>query len=139
MKKLISLLLALTLCCMPLFCAQAEGEDAAQEPIQATIFMEDGGEMPGDEKLETYLELAAMEMLSWKYHLIGGVPEDVTAVPARDEPTQIYAVVAGYTHAGSEGQSDHVEGGITRRFMYEDMLGYIRNHVLPYVRVGDVK
>lgn len=100
--------------------------------------LSDGGEMPSDEKLNTYIALSKAEILAWKYHLIGGVPDDVTDVPALDETSQIYAVVAGYTHAGAEGEQTHIENGVHRHFIYEDMVGYIRNHVLPYVRVGAV-
>ena len=100
--------------------------------------LSDGGEVPEDEKLEKYLTLAGLEILAWKYHLIGGVPDDVTEVPASDEGTQIYAVIVGYTQAGAEGQTLHIESGTHRSFRYEDMTGYIRNHVLPYVRVGAV-
>ena len=110
----------------------------AQKLLTLQTLLEDGGPVPSDEKINVYLQLAGNEILAWKYHLIGGVPEDVTEVPAVDEGAQIYAVLAGYTHAGSEGQSDHVEGSTHRTFMYEDMIGYIRNHVLPYVRVGAV-
>ena len=110
----------------------------AQKLLTIKTLLEDGGEVPTDDKINTYLVLAANEILAWKYHLIGGVPEEVVAVPPVDEGAQIYAVIAGYTHAGSEGQSAHIEGGVHRNFMYEDMIGYIRNHVLPYVRVGAV-
>lgn len=110
----------------------------AQKLITVKTLLDDGGEMPSDEKLETYIMLAGNEILAWKYHLIGGVPVHVTSVPEKDEGAQIYAVVAGYTHAGSEGQSQHIENGVHRTFLYEDMIGYIRNHVLPYVRVGAV-
>ena len=107
----------------------------------ATIktLLSDGGEMPSDEKLNTYIELSKAEILAWKYHLVGGVPETITDVTPTDEVAQIYAVVAGYTHAGAEGEKQHNENSVTRVFLYEDMIGYIRNHVLPYVRVGAVK
>ena len=98
--------------------------------------LDDGGEIPSDAKLNTYLALSQQEILQWKYHLVGGKPASVTAVSPIDEGAQIYAVVAGYTHAGSEGQSTHIENGVHRVFIYEDMIGYIRNHVLPLVRVG---
>ena len=106
----------------------------------ATIktLLSDGGDMPSDEKLNTYIALSKAEILAWKYHLVGGVPEGVTDVPATDEVAQIYAVVAGYTHAGAEGEKQHNENSVTRVFMYSDMVDYIRNHVLPYVRVGAV-
>ena len=110
----------------------------AQKLATVKILLDDGGEVPSDEKLNTYIMLAGNEILAWKYHLVGGVPSDVVEVPSLDEGAQIYAVVAGYTHAGSEGQSQHIENGVHRNFMYEDMIGYIRNHVLPYARVGAV-
>ena len=110
----------------------------AQKLATIKTLLEDGGEMPSDEKLNTYITLSGNEILAWKYHLVGGVPDDVTEVPSLDEGAQIYAVVAGYTHAGSEGESVHVENSVQRHFMYEDMIGYIRNHVLPYVRVGAI-
>ena len=103
------------------------------------VLLDDGtGYLPSDATLLTYLTLSEKEILAWKYHLVGGVPGDVTSVPSADEVCQIYAVVAGYTHAGSEGEELHIENGVHRHFMYEDMTGYIRNHVLPYVRVGAV-
>lgn len=109
-----------------------------QKLVILQTLMSDGGEVPSEEKLTTYLTLSANEILAWKYHLVGGVPEDVTEVPATDEGAQIYAVIAGYTQAGAEGESLHIEGSTHRSFRYEDMIGYIRNHVLPYVRVGAV-
>lgn len=111
--------------------------DAQKLTVLQTL-LSDGGEVPDDEKLNTYLALSGNEILSWKYHLIGGIPANVTDVPSADEGAQIYAVIAGYTHAGAEGEQTHIENGVHRRFMYEDMVGYIRNHVLPYVRVGAV-
>ena len=111
----------------------------AQKLLTIKTLLDDGtGYLPSDATLNTYITLAANEILSWKYHLVGGIPEDVTEVPSLDEGAQIYAVVAGYTHAGSEGEASHIENGVHRVFMYEDMIGYIRNHVLPYVRVGAI-
>lgn len=111
----------------------------AQKLITVKTLLDDGtGYMPDDETLNTYIALAANEILAWKYHLIGGVPASVTDVSILDEGAQIYAVVAGYTHAGAEGEETHIENGVHRHFVYEDMIGYIRNHVLPYVRVGAI-
>jgi len=111
----------------------------AEKLATLKVLLDDGtGYLPSDSKLNTYLDLSKLEILSWKYHLVGGVPSDVTAVPSLDEPAQIYAVVAGYTHAGAEGEQTHIENGVHRHFIYEDMIGYIRNHVLPYARVGAV-
>lgn len=100
--------------------------------------MDDGGALPTDEKLEAYLTLAGTEILQWMYSLIGGVPEGVDAVPTRYEVTQVYAVVAGYTHAGAEGQTTHSENGIARTFAYTDMVDYIHQNVLAIARVGAV-
>ena len=109
----------------------------AQKLETVKTLLDDGtGNMPTDEKLNTYITVAGNEILAWKYHLVGGVPADVLTVPTLDEGAQIYAVVAGYTHAGAEGEQTHIENGVHRHFIYEDMIGYIRNHVLPYVRVG---
>lgn len=110
----------------------------AEKLATVKVLLEDGGDMPSDEKLNTYLSIAKSEILAWQYHLVGGVPDDVTDIPAKYENTQIYAVVAGYTHAGSEGESRHVENSVTRDFKYSDMLDYIHNNVLPFVRVGAV-
>lgn len=102
------------------------------------VLLEDGGALPSDAKIETYLALAKQEILEWIYHLVGGIPEDATDVPTRYEPTQVYAVVAGFTQAGAEGTRDHSENGIKSAFVYSDMLDYIHNNVLPIVRVGAV-
>ena len=98
--------------------------------------LSDGGALPSDAKIQTYLDLSKAEILNWIYHLVGGVPEAVTAVPTRYETTQIYAVVAGFTQAGAEGSKHHVENGITSDFVYADMLDYIHNNVLALVRVA---
>lgn len=111
--------------------------DAEKLTVIKTL-LSDGGEMPSDEKLNTYIQIAGQEILAWKYHLIGGVPDDMTDVPAAEDVTHIYAVVAGYTHAGSEGEKQHNENSVNRVFIYADMVSYIRNNVLPYVRVGAV-
>ena len=112
--------------------------DAQKLEIIKTLLDDGTGNMPSDNTLNTYIALAANEILAWKYHLVNGVPDSVTDVPSADEGAQIYAVVAGFTHAGSEGEQTHTENGVHRHFIYEDMIGYIRNHVLPYVRVGAV-
>lgn len=98
----------------------------------------EGGEVPPEATLQAYLNISEMEILNWKYHLVGGVPDGVTSVSPADEGAQIYAVIAGYTHAGAEGEKQHNENGINRVFIYSDMIDYIRNHVLPLVRVGAV-
>jgi hypothetical protein len=111
----------------------------AQKLITVKTLLEDGsGYMPSDETLNTYIAIAQDEILSWMYHLVGGVPTDVTAVPSKYEGIQIYAVVVGWTHAGAEGQIVSIENGVHRHFSYTDMLDYIHNNVLPFVRVGAI-
>ena len=111
-----------------------------QEKItQIKALLSDGGSLPSDDKLTAYLGLAKQEILNWMYSQTGGVPSDVTAVPTKYEVTQIYAVVAGYTHAGAEGETQHNENGINRVFNNADMLDYIRRNVLPIVRIGAVR
>jgi hypothetical protein len=100
--------------------------------------LSDGGSLPSDEKLGVYLNAAKAEILNWMYSQIGGVPDDVTDVPAKYEITQVYAVVAGYTHAGAEGETVHNENGINRSFTSADMLDYIHKNVYAIVRVGAV-
>lgn len=110
----------------------------AEKLTMLKTLLDDGGALPSDEKLNAYLSLSGKEIVSWMYHLIGGVPEDVVDVPTRYEVTQIYSVVAGYTHAGSEGQSAHNENGIQRTFKYSDMLDYIHQNVIAFARVGAI-
>lgn len=110
-----------------------------QKLISLQTILEDGsGYMPSDETLNAYLSIAESEILAWMYHLVGGVPENVTSVPSKYESIQIYAVIAGWTHAGAEGQSVSIENGVHRHFDYSDMLDYIHNNVLPIVRVGAI-
>ena len=111
----------------------------AQKLITVQTLIEDGsGYMPSDETLNTYIQVAGNEILAWMYHLVGGVPDSVTEVPSKYEGIQIYAVVVGWTHAGAEGQGLSIENGVHRDFKYSDMLDYIHNNVLAYVRVGAV-
>ena len=107
----------------------------AEKLATVKTLLGDSGEVPPDATLTTYLNIAEREILIWRYHLVGGPPTAMTTIPAEFEPVQIYAVVAGYTHAGAEGQNSHDENGVHRRFLYSDMLDYIHNKVLPYARV----
>ena len=112
----------------------------AQKLLAVKTILQSGSdeELPSDDVLNTYLTMAGSEILSWMYHLVGGVPSGVTAVPAKYEQRQIYAVVAGYTHAGAEGESSHHENGVVRHFRYSDMIDYIQNYVLAISRVGAI-
>ena len=110
----------------------------AEKLTKIKVILSDGGILPSDEKLSVYLELAKQVILNQMYDQIGGIPAEVTDVPARYEVTQIYAVIAGFTHAGSEGETQHNENGINRVFTQTDMESYIRDRVFPIARVGAV-
>ena len=110
----------------------------AEKLANVKTILSDGGALPPDETITTYLGMAQSEILQWLYHLVGGVPGDVTDVPVRYENTQIYAVVVGFTQSGAEGTKDHSENGIKSAFRYSDMLDYVHNNVFPIVRVGAV-
>ena len=112
--------------------------DAQKLDIIKTLIDDGTGYMPSDNTLNNYIAVAGNEILAWMYHLVGGVPSNVTVVPAKYESVQIYAVVNGWTHAGTEGQGLSIENGVHRDFKYTDMLDYIHNNVLPIVRVGAV-
>ena len=87
-----------------------------------------------DTLLTTYLDMAAHEILQYKYSYIG-IPEGQTDVDAEDETTQIFAVVAGFNRRGAEDQTSHNENQIYRTFRHEDMVAYIRARVIPYARI----
>ena len=70
----------------------------AQKLSTLKVLLEDGsGYMPSDQTLTTYIKLSESEILSWMYHLVGGVPDSVDGVPDKYETIQIYAVLAGLT------------------------------------------
>ena len=95
-----------------------------------------GPEAENEALLSEYLDIAKEEILNWLYFRLGEVPEKVTSVPVRSEQTQIFAVIAGFNIRGAEGQTLHIENGMHRQFVYDDMLKYIHAHVDPYVRLG---
>lgn len=84
-------------------------------------------------QLSAYLSLAKAEILAWLYS--GKTPEGVTDVPARYEPTQVMACVAGFGLQGLENQTASTENAITRQFKYSNMLEFIRANVIPYAQV----
>jgi len=88
-----------------------------------------------DTQLGVYLDFAKREILNYLYILVPQ-PEDVTDVPTKYEMVQVQAVVAGFNLRGAENQSSHTENGISRTFVYSDMVEYIKNNVLPYAKVG---
>ena len=87
-----------------------------------------------DALINTYLAMAAQEIINWKYSLVG-IPEGQTDVDAEDEIAEIHAVIAGYNIRGAENQTSHNENQIYRTFDANDMVDYIRNKVIPYARV----
>ena len=86
-----------------------------------------------DAMIETYLAMAAQEIIQFKYSLVGA--DGHTEVDSEDEVTQIHAVLAGYNIRGAENQTSHNENQIYRTFHFTDMVEYVRNHVIPYARV----
>lgn len=85
-----------------------------------------------DALIDTYLDMAGRELLSWRYSHTSSTPD---VVPEEYEMTQVQAVINGYTQSGIEGQVLSVENGVHRHFKHSDMVDYIRNNVIPYVRV----
>ena len=87
-----------------------------------------------DALINTYLDMAGHEILSWRYSHAN--PDSIPdAVPSEYEMTQVQAVINGYTQAGVEGQVLSIENGIHRHFQYADMVEYARAHVIPIAGV----
>lgn len=87
-----------------------------------------------DSRIAVYLTASMKEILAWRYSY-SEAETPVTAVPTEYEMTQVFSVVAGYSQGGAENQTSHSENGISRAFKYEDMIAYIRCHVIPIVKV----
>lgn len=105
--------------------------------IKAQLGIGDNSE---DDNLMAYLEAAAAEIIAWRYSYVKGWdditdPHYVSEVPHEYSMTQVSAVVAGFSIRGAENQTAHTENGISRTFKYEDMIGYIRSHVIPIAGV----
>ena len=94
----------------------------------------DSSDTSEDALITTYLDMAAQEILGWRYS--NANPENVPeTVPTEYEMTQVQAVINGYTQSGVEGQVLSIENGIHRHFNYSDMVEYIRSHVIPVAGV----
>ena len=87
-----------------------------------------------DALINVYLTLAAQEIINWKYSLIG-IPEGLTDVDTEDEVVQIHAVIAGYNIRGAENQTSHNENQIYRTFDANDMVDYVRTHIIAYAKL----
>ena len=87
-----------------------------------------------DATINTYIDMAGSEIIGWRYSYSPNF-SDVVDVPTEYEMTQVHAVVAGFSIRGAEGQSLHEENSIRRTFKYEDMVAYIRAHVIPIAGV----
>ena len=98
--------------------------------VKQILGIEDKSE---DELLKTYLSVAEREIITWRYSSMENLPID--GVSSEYEMTQVFAVIAGYSVSGAENQTSHNENGISRTFKYEDMIAYIRSHVIPYVKI----
>ena len=91
------------------------------------------GDTAQDTMLNSFLDMAAFEILQYKYSLVG-VPDGQTIPDDEDGMTWVFSVVAGYNRRGAEDQTSHNENQIYRTFKHEDMLAYIRARVIPYAR-----
>ena len=87
-----------------------------------------------DTTIESYIDMAGNEIIGWRFSYANGF-DAIMDVPREYEMTQVNAVVAGFSIRGAEGQSLHEENSIRRTFKYEDMLAYIRAHVIPIAGV----
>lgn len=96
--------------------------------LKSILAMDDSEE----ERLTVYLSASEKEILTWRYSYSENAPE---VIPAEYEMTQIFAVISGYSQSGAENQLSHSENGVSRSFKYEDMIAYIRSHVVPIVKV----
>lgn len=103
---------------------------AAKLAMVKTLLRIDSADTSEDALITSYLDMAAQEILSWRYSNAHSVPKDV---PAAYEMAQVQAVINGYTQSGIEGQVRSSENGIVREFQYSDMISYIRAHVIPVV------
>lgn len=85
-----------------------------------------------DSKLLDYLALSEQEIINWMY--INRTDKlECAKMPRKYDITQIYAVVAALSGEGGENEVKHSENGISRTFMYSDMVEYIRAHVFQLV------
>jgi len=100
------------------------------EAVKTILRIDDSGE---DVLLTNYLDIAAREIIGWRFSNSSSAP---ATVPAEYEPTQIQAAVIAYTQSGIEGQTAATENGITRRFAHADVLSYIRSNVIPIAGTG---
>lgn len=107
------------------------GENEKLSMVKLLLDIEDG-DTSEDNLILAYLTASEKEILAWRYSY-GTVPN--TGLPEEYEMTQVFAVVAGYSIGGAEGQTQHTENGINRTFQYADMVDYIRAHVVPVCKV----
>ncbi len=89
------------------------------------------GENYSDELLSAYISQAQTECLNHEYQLIG-LPDDPDT--SKYDSVVIFAVIAGLSIRGAEGETQHSENGILRGFKYADMNDYIHAHIIPFAR-----
>lgn len=81
-----------------------------------------------DALLTSLAEGAKAAILEHKYQFAATLP---TELPANAEAVWLEVVIMGYTVAGAENQTSHMENGVSRVFKHPDILSYIRAHVVP--------
>ncbi|MPN50912.1 hypothetical protein SDC9_198552 [bioreactor metagenome] len=77
--------------------------------------------------------MARDEILNWMYS--GRTPDGITDVPARYVPTQLQAVIAGFSQSGADGEISHSENGTSRTWKYDSMISFIRSHATAYAQI----
>ena len=85
--------------------------------------------------LDMYLDMASTEIISWANLPLEVIDEETgepvpTEMPSKYDVLQVFAVIAGYSQRGAEGQISHSENGITRMWKYDDMIAYIHEKVI---------
>lgn len=85
-----------------------------------------------DRLLLSMANLAKIELLQWRFSYAPDLLPTDEIVPDDLLGVWISSVVAGYSIAGAENQTDHSENGVSRTFKYSDIVNYIRRNVIPY-------
>ena len=86
-----------------------------------------------DRLLLSMANLAKTELLQWRFSYAPELAPADEAVPDDLQGVWVSSVVAGYSIAGAENQTDHSENGVSRKFKYSDIVDYIHKNVTPYM------
>jgi hypothetical protein len=101
-----------------------------EEKLQMLRSMMDD-DSDSDMVLSTYLKLAARKIINRAYPY----REDVTEIPTKYEMLQIEIALYLLNKRGAEGQTYHVEDGITRTYENADIPSSFLSQISPQVGV----